>query len=186
MERDSGYRVFIVPVLSVIGNKIWEKCRATGCKTTKGLQSKALTIKLPQKDKRCLERLKTAQRCSKGEYSEAFGQGLWPSHPHSSNLMLTSIYSVKMITFTRCQAFLLSRNPVAERKKEIARAFPWICHEGVSEKAEEAAVADNSWCLLTALASAVNHFKTALQDMPLKYFWAWPRPYKCRQFLPQL
>lgn len=61
------------------------------------------------------------------------------------------------------------------------------------EKAEElvilwveaAAAADNSSCLLTALVSVVNHFKPALQDMPLKYSWAWPRPYDCTQFLPQ-
>lgn len=33
-----------------------------------------------------------------------------------------------------------------------------------------ATVADNGWCLLPASVSVLNHFKTALQDMPLKYF----------------
>lgn len=41
---------------------------------------------------------------------------------------------------------------------------------GLSLSGWKATAADNSWCLLTALVSVVNHFKTALQDMALKYF----------------
>lgn len=41
---------------------------------------------------------------------------------------------------------------------------------GLSLSGWKATVADNSWCLLAALVSVVNHFKTALQDMALKYF----------------
>lgn len=46
------------------------------------------------------------------------------NHSIIRNLMLTSIYSIKMITFTRCQAFLPSRNPlVLKGKSEETELF---------------------------------------------------------------
>lgn len=119
-----------------MGKKIWEKCPTTGHKITNSFRNtNKITSQIQRKPDNTRQKLPwnvpkqhtdavketRTETCTPSMIRIRIPEGEQSNRSIGRNLMLTSIYSRKMTTFTICRAFLPSRNPMVlkERKKRL-------------------------------------------------------------------